>query len=151
MARVTATVEGADELIAALKQMRVDVDGLLAVAAQAGAQVIADAANPLAPRPVIDTEVAEQGKGRATVDVGFPKEKWFYKFFETGTKPHYIPGPLTLKFDDGEVHVVGGANHPGMAARPFLRPAFDAQAGAGANSPAAQATGDVIRKKALKA
>ena len=149
MARTTAKIEGGDELIAKLRKLGVDVEQVLAAAAQAGARVIAEAANPLAPRPVVSIEIAEQDKWKTKVDTGFPKEKWFYKFFETGTAPHYIPGPLTIKFDDDEIHVVGGARHLGMAARPFLRPAFDATA-QGEGSQAAEAVGEVVREKALK-
>jgi HK97 gp10 family phage protein len=143
-----AQIEGGEELLGRLKRMGVDVSNVLEEAAVAGAQVIVDAANPLAPEPVITEEVVESGSDGVTVDVGLPEEKWHLRFFETGTSPHYIPGPLTIKFEgDEEVSVVPGAQHPGMAPRPFLRPAFDAKAN-GDQSAASQAVGEVVRRAA---
>jgi HK97 gp10 family phage protein len=143
-----AQIEGGEELLGKLKRMGVDVSNVLEEAAVAGAQVIVDAANPLAPEPVITEEVVESGSDGVTVDVGLPEEKWHLRFFETGTSPHYIPGPLTIKFEgDEEVSVVPGAQHPGMAAQPFLRPAFDAKA-SGDQSAASQAVGEVVRRAA---
>jgi HK97 gp10 family phage protein len=143
-----AQIEGGEELLGKLKRMGVDVSNVLEEAAVAGAQVIVDAANPLAPEPVITEEVVESGADGVTVDVGLPEEKWHLRFFETGTSPHYIPGPLTIKFEgDEEVSVVPGAQHPGMAAQPFLRPAFDAKAN-GDQSAASQAVGEVVRRAA---
>lgn len=145
-------IEGGDELIKKLERMGVDVGQVLDEAVQAGAEVIADAANPLAPEPVIEAQIVGANADGATAEVGFPEEKWYLRFFETGTSPHYIPGPLTIQFEgDEEVSVVPGARHPGMAARPFLRPAFDRTAGDGANSEAARAVGDVVRERALDA
>lgn len=145
MARTSVTIEGGDELLRKLREMGLDVSKALEAAARAGAQVIADAANPLAPEPVVVIETEKATKNRVTVNVGIPDKKWYLKFFETGVQTHEIPGPLTLEWE-GEVHVVGGATHPGMAARPFLRPAYDTKAAQGDSSPAVQAVGEKFRR-----
>lgn len=144
-----AKIEGGEELIAKLRRMNVDVSRVLSVAAQAGAQVIVDAANPLAPEPIITMEERSSDQAHATIDVGIPDDKWYLKFFETGASPHPIPGPLTIQLaGESDISVVPGARHPGMAAQPFLRPAFDETA-RGDGSPAAQAVGDEVKKVAL--
>ena len=140
-----ATVEGGEELIRKLHKMGVDVDKLISAAAKAGAEIIADAANPMAPEPIITTEETDSGQRRSQVDVGLPEDKWYLGFFETGVGPHQIGGPLTIKWGD-EIHVYGSVSHPGMAARPFLRPAFDAKASQKEASPAAKKVGDVLLK-----
>lgn len=143
--RVSVKIEGGPELIKKLEQMGVDVDRVVEAAATAGAQVIADDANPRAPEPLIATETSERGRGHATVDIGPPDEKWDWKFLETGAQPHTITGsPLVFMGREGLVRVFG-VSHPGMAARPFLRPAFDSKKDA-----ATDEVGSVIKKRALR-
>jgi len=123
--RITAKVEGGEALIAKLQKMGVDVERLLETAAQAGATVIADEASSLAPSPDVRVETAERERGRVTVDIGPPDEKWHWRFVETGAGRHGITGsPLVFEGSEGTV-VTFGVDHPGMAARPFLRPALD--------------------------
>lgn len=57
---------------------------------------------------------------------------------ELGTGPHVIPGPVRLPSGA----VVRNVQHPGAAARPFLRPALDESREA-----AAQAIGDALRQQ----
>ena len=140
MVRIKATIEGGDELAEKLVRMGVDVDKVLEAAAQAGARVLAQGANRYAPQAIIATETQSIKKHRVEVDVGPPDDKWYWQFLETGAGPHEIPGPLTIEFE-GEVHVVGGASHPGMSARPFMRPGFDTSQGG-----AVDAVGDKIRR-----
>jgi HK97 gp10 family phage protein len=143
--RVSVKVEGGPELIAKLRKMGVDVDQVLEAAATAGAQMIAETANGKAPRRLIRTETAERRAGRVTVDVGMPDEVWYWRYLETGAGPHGITGsPLMFEGDQGTI-VTGAVSHPGMAARPFLRPAFDAE-----KDNAADETGKVIKKQALR-
>jgi HK97 gp10 family phage protein len=127
--RMDVQVEGVDELVRQLRRIGVSTQEALEVAVLAGGEVIRQAANPLAPEPVIDKEVQESGKTRAVAAVGPPEDKWFYRFFETGTERHDITGaPLVFEGDEGIV-VTGRVEHLGMAATPFLRPAFDAKKG----------------------
>jgi HK97 gp10 family phage protein len=127
--RMDIEVEGADELIRQLRRLGVSTQKALKVAALAGGEVIRQAADPLAPSPVIDKEVVESTKSKAVVDIGPPEDKWYYQFFETGAGPHDITGdPLVFEGDEGTV-VTEFVDHPGMAASPFLRPAFDSKKG----------------------
>jgi len=119
------TIKGGERLLARLERLGVDVNQALEAAAVAGAMVIANGANPRAPAPLIDVEVVERGKGRVTVDVGPPDEKWYWRFKETGAAAHEITGsPLVFEGDEGLI-ITAQVQHKGMAADPFLRPAFD--------------------------
>jgi len=143
-ARVTVSIKGDKELIQALKKMGIDVERVLEMAAQAGAEIIAQDAGRRAPRPLIATEVSARGKGSVTVDIGPLDKVWYWKFLETGAQAHSITGsPLVFEGSEGLV-VTRGVGHSGMAARPFLRPAFDSRKGA-----AKDQVGEVIKGKAL--
>ena len=125
---MSVTVEGAEEVIAALKRMGRDVDAEIGAAVEEGGEVIRQEANRLAPGPHVVMEV-EEGKGFATAKIGPDEEHWYYRFFETGAGRHLITGdPLVFEGRKGTV-ITGSVDHPGMAARPFLRPAFDGKSG----------------------
>lgn len=138
----TVTIQGEKELLRKLRALDGDVKKALGRATLAGAEKIAAAADPLAPAPRIEAALTAERAGYATADVGPDDAHWYWKFFETGAQAHEIPGPLSIEFDD-RVHLVGGAAHPGMGARPFLRPAFDATAN-GEGSLAAQVVQSVL-------
>ena len=141
MARGAATIKGGEKLLAKLQRMGVDVDKALEAAAVAGATVIAKGANPRAPAPLIDVEVVERSRGHVEVDIGPPDEKWYWRYKETGAAPHEITGtPLAFEGDEGLI-ITGGVAHKGMAADPFLRPAFDSE-----RDRATDAVGDDLRK-----
>lgn len=128
--RVTAKVEGGEELLRRLEKMGLDVTQVLAAAAQAGAQVIADTANGLAPSPnvLIEGDTKGSSKNKVTLNVGPSEEKWYWRFLETGAVGHGISprSKKALAFEvDGERVLAWAVQHPGMAAKPFLRPAFD--------------------------
>ena len=113
----------------------------LEAAALVGATLFEEAAQPLAPGPHIDKDVAERSKERVSVDVGPDDDHWYYRFFETGAGAHEITGsPLVFEGREDLV-VTGRVDHPGMAAQPFLRPAFD-----GEKDRATDAVGDELRK-----
>ena len=108
MARKNPVVhlDGAEELNAALRKVGDRATGLiLAKAAEQGADVIAEEAKRIAPRDSGDLAEgihAEPGRlkqGRAVMNVGIGKKEWYGAFVEFGTEK--------------------------MAAKPFLRPAFD--------------------------
>lgn len=128
--RVTAKVEGGEELLRRLEKMGLDVTHVLAAAAQAGAQLIADTANGLAPSPnvLIEGDTKASSKNKVTLDIGPSEEKWYWRFLETGAVGHGISprSKKALAFEvDGERVLAWAVQHPGMAAKPFLRPAFD--------------------------
>jgi len=121
-------IDGLDEALSALRRAGVSTRPILRGAAQAGADLIAEAARANAPGPEIESDVVESTATAVTVDVGPTKEKWYYRFFETGAGPHAIKGKPLLVFE-GDLGLVRieAVQHPGMAAEPFLRPAFDGQ------------------------
>ena len=93
--------------------------------------------------------VAEEVKvSDAAVEVGIgpDKDHWYYQFFETGAGRHPI-GPESKKAirfpgAEGQELVRFGVTHPGMAARPFLRPALDGQ-----KAEAVRALGQELRRR----
>lgn len=122
---VKVTIEGGEELLRKLRQMGMDVKGALKAVALEGAEEIRQAAAQDAPGPHIVAEVVEQNDRSVTVAIGPDKEHWYYRFIETGAQAHEITGtPLAFEGDEGSV-ITGRVRHPGMAAKPFLRPAFD--------------------------
>lgn len=122
----TISLIGAEELIAKLAALGAAVMTVVWESAEDGANVIKDRANDLAPGPSIEIQFHKTVPGQADVAVGFPKEKYYYQFFETGTTAHEISptnrealhGPNQDEFSMG--HGVSG-----ISARPFLRPAID--------------------------
>jgi HK97 gp10 family phage protein len=128
--RQTVKIEGGAELLVVLDELGENVRQALAGAAEAGANIIRDAANGLAPGPhVIAKYVWSKRfkKTRVNFKIGFDKEHWYYVFFERGAHEHGILGTPLLAFpgEGGERDVVTYVEHPSMAARPFLRPAMD--------------------------
>lgn len=94
-------------------------------AARAGAAIIEDAAELLAPGPHIITGNEKTEGGMAEIEIGPDEEHWAYRFIEFGATDHEIKGnPLVFEGDSGLV-ITRRVNHPGLTARPFLRPAAD--------------------------
>lgn len=121
---VTIKLTGDKELKRKLDQLGRRAQASLLKAAEAGAQVIEDAAEQKAPGPHIATGNQKIDGGRAEVDIGPDEEHWHYQFFETGASGHEITGrPLVFEGKQGLV-VTRRVNHPGMPAEPFLRPAM---------------------------
>ena len=143
--RISIQIEGGEELLKALRKLGPDVERVLEDAALEAAQEIVDAANPRAPEPMIRAEVTDSTKGKVTADVGMPDEKWYWRYLETGATSHEIAGqPLVFEGELGLV-TTGGVRHPAMAARPFLRPAFDSR-----HEAAKDRAGQVLRKAVEK-
>ena len=123
--KIVVTIKGGEALLREMKRIGVDVADVLEVAALAGGEVIAEAAGLLAPEPLIEAETAKKSRVRVEVDVGMPREKWYWQFFELGATAHEIAGaPLVFEGRSGTV-VTQRVSHTGMAPEPFLRPAFD--------------------------
>lgn len=123
--RISVKLEGGEELLRALAEVDANVKKVLKAATLAGAEVVADVANGLAPGPNIDVAVDRVTATSATVDIGPTEPFWYYRFLETGAVPHEIRGtPLVFEGDLGPVRT-HQVSHPGFAARPFLRPAHD--------------------------
>ena len=122
---ITVSLEGGEDLLKAIRDADMSVRSVLRAATLAGGQVVANAAAGSAPGPGIVAEVMEASAAGVEVGIGPDKEHWSYKFVETGAAPHEILGtPLIFEGRAGMVKTAQ-VSHPGMAARPFLRPAHD--------------------------
>lgn len=147
-APVVLEVDGADELIAALRAVSEAPDKVLERATIAGAEVIQDLAEQKAPGPGIDHETEKIVPGSVTVAVGPDKDHWYYLFAETGAQAHEIDpkNRQALRWPgfEGDQFAEHTA-HPGTPARPFMRPAADQGADA-----AAAAVGNVIAQEISK-
>ena len=133
MPSVTVRIEGADELKAKVEALQTKARGaILEKAALKGAKVIEQEAERNAPGPHIVTEVRASAKYAVEFGIGPDAAHWYYGFFETGTGIHIIT-PKTgraIAFSGAGGEVVRFlAVHPGMKAKPFLRPAFDTKSG----------------------
>ena len=123
------TLEGAEELLAKLADMGAAVMTVVWESAEDGATVIKDRANDLAPGRNIETEFRKTVPGQADVAVGFPKDKYYYQFFETGTTAHEIsPQNREALHGFGQDAFSAGHTVGGISAKPFLRPAIDENA-----------------------
>ncbi len=124
---VKGKLEGADDLIAELQAVGLSVKGTTRKGVRAGLkamQVNADRrASSLSTRRGKATRIAISSKERGAVTgaLGPSKKKFYLRFFETGTRPHIIKQTYLRR---GKT-VTRRLRHPGMAARPWLRPAFD--------------------------
>lgn len=137
------------QLESALKKMGDRAGGQVVVnAALAGAKEIEQAADSKAPAPHIISQVTDQGAGFAEVSIGPDSDHWYYKFFEFGASAHQITAKdasaLVFQGSQGIVRI-GRVSHPGMAARPFLRPAMTQQ-----KSAATQAAGNEFKRILVK-
>lgn len=137
-------IEGTEELLRKLEALGVDLRALLVQATEAGGEVIGDGAADAAPGEGITVEVMSKKAGSVEVGIGPDKEHWYYRFSEYGAQPHEI-SPETAKVlafeGSGGTVFAGGVSHPGMAARPFLRPAITNKA-----EEASAALGTVLEK-----
>lgn len=119
-------ITGSAELIAQLAAVDNATQKVLEAATQAAAEVMRGMAAGRAPGPEIEKETVKRSQYGCQVDVGPAKKKWYYRFHETGAGQHVIKGKPLLVFEGGDGRVFTRiVNHSGMAARPFLRPAFD--------------------------
>jgi len=130
--RISIEVEGREALLEKLHQLGVQVERVLQEAVLAGAEIGKELAEQRAPG-ALATEPVEDRRGRSVAQaaIGPDKEHWYYRFFEFGAEPHEITPKvkkaLAYQGEGGPV-VVGRVMHPGMAARPFLRPTVDQHA-----------------------
>lgn len=137
--RVDVTVEGAEEIKSALKRAGSAAEKILKQATLKGAEVIRDEAERRAPRDEgelaanIVVEVDKGSRTQTKVKIGPDKKRFWGLFQEFGTDPHAIPykgkrvttrstKKMLLIADDV---IRARAEHPGIKARPFMRPAFD--------------------------
>jgi HK97 gp10 family phage protein len=161
-------MKGDKELKEKLDRLGKYARAALLTAAKAGADPIRGAAQINSPggEPILIGNEKIDG-GTAEVDIGFDEEKWYLRFFEfgssthevTGKKENYVSfkhrkskknqapeqrkvvGSLAFEGRNGLI-ITKSVEHPGMAAKPFLRPAADSKQDA-----ARDAAGEVFRKE----
>jgi len=122
---VRVTIEGADELRRKLRELAEGASLVVGKATEAGGEEVERYAEQRAPGPHIVTELQKVTRTRGLVRIGPDKKHWYYRFLEMGTRPHQIIGNEWLMFGGREGFVrTHQVDHPGMAARPFLRPAI---------------------------
>lgn len=138
---IRVELQGDKELIAKLNAMGISTRAILEAAVSAGAAIVRDIAREQAPGPEIEMEVTKSSDESATALVGPDKDHWYYRFHEFGAGAHPEAGKPFMVFE-GESGTVRTkeVNHPGMAAKPFLRPAID-----GHEDKAAEAMGEKFR------
>lgn len=141
-AKITVSIKGDKELKRKLERLGTRAQAALGRAAQAGAGPVKESANQMAPGPHIITSEPVINGSQASVDIGPDEEHWAYRFIEFGAKPHEISGsPLIFEGRNGLV-ITKKVQHPGLTARPFLRPAAKSQQDA-----ARDAAGNVFKKE----
>ena len=126
MDKIELEFVGDKELMKKLKKLIGNTEDALALAVKTGANLLEEEAEALAPGPHIGQKQVYKSTKRVTRKIGPDKDHWYYQFFETGAQPHTIQGRPKLVFPSSNGLVfVRVVHHPGMAPRPFLRPAFD--------------------------
>jgi len=148
---VRVELEGAEELRRKLLKLAEAAKDVLEESVMAGAEIIQAEANRTAPGPHVAIAIEKETPLRVKAKIGPDQAHWYYQFFETGVQPHEIKAkrkaalafPYQGRGEEGTV--TKRVSHPGMAARPFLRPAFDAKKGE-----AEDAVGDELRAALLK-
>lgn len=127
----TVQIEGLDRVLAELARRQRNVGAELENALVAGGEVIADAARGNARSTAqsvargVRVVKRPQSRGKALVVVGSTSP--LAHLFEWGAAPHEITpeNRRALRLADG--WFARRVQHPGMAAHPWLRPAFDSQ------------------------
>lgn len=146
-------IRGGAELDRLLQTLPTKVErNIMRASLAAGARVIAREAKRLAPvgRPSnvgaaqyggypgalrdsvrVTTGVTKTGKVYASIKAGGRTKKGADVFYahivEQGARNHRIAPRRALRLELGGQFVAGAVQHPGVQARPFMRPAFDAQ------------------------
>ena len=85
---------------------------------------------PVLPAGVADAQHARPyaPAGRAVAEIGPDADHWYYRFAETGAGRHEIkaaPGGALVFEGREDTQFAKKVDHPGFAARPFLRPAIE--------------------------
>lgn len=128
MPNVKLRVEGIEEVSRALDGQRDKLRAALETIVLAGAEIIRSAAESKARGRLASDmlkELAEKSGTKVLAYIGPHKRRWYAQIVETGAKPHAIAPRKRRALKLGDNAFRRSAAHPGMRARPFLRPAFD--------------------------
>lgn len=135
MLEVQVRVEGGESLLREMRALGIRVSSAMRSAMRAGARVIQQRAEELAPsrrvrRRRATRTVASVRRDVVTIRVAPSKRRWYLRLVETGTRAHVIRARrgrvLVFQGRRGTV-AVQVVQHPGARARPWLRPAFEQQ------------------------
>ncbi len=133
---VTVTITGLDEVLAELERRGANVQRELTAALQDGGDVIADDARAnaaavstrVAQAITVTVEETKPDTARVAVHVD-KKAAYLARWIEFGTRAHEIKPDRRRALLFGGRYA-GKVRHPGTAARPIMRPAFDGKKGA---------------------
>ncbi|MCL5995497.1 MAG: HK97 gp10 family phage protein [Chloroflexi bacterium] len=147
---LSAKLEGGEDLLKQLKAAGGNVRKSQRAATKAGGEVIRVEAEANAPesrrKKKVIIKASFPQKDVCEVSIQIAKKAWHLKFAETGATAHEVSGnPLVFEGTQGLV-ITGGVRHPGVPARPFLRPAFDSK-----SAEAEAAMGEVLRQAVVDA
>ena len=137
MAANVIEIKGLDTVVNELKRRNLDVRAGLETICNAGADVVLDDARARAPDYVADNlgkRTTARSALRVVVSVGPQRQKKFAVWAEYGIKAHEIQPKRRSRGGRQALSIPGWGvyrrvHHPGVAKRPFLRPAYEAQSG----------------------
>jgi HK97 gp10 family phage protein len=131
--RLIVRIEGAEQIMAALKAAEDEAARILDDAVQAGAEIIRKDAAERAPRRTgalarsLHSEKTKHTRTRVEFGVSWDKDHYYGASLEVGAQAHEItPDTAQALLIGGEF--VSSVQHPGISPRPFLRPALDSKA-----------------------
>lgn len=143
-------IEGVEEIVAEMKRRGINVTQGLTAICNAAADVVLESAQAKAAgvssrvSASMEKETLEASGQHVVVGVGPNRKRgWIAHFLEFGTAAHWIRPrkAKALRLADGSL--VRRVHHPGTAARPFMRPAFDESVG-GAQTAAGNKTKQLL-------
>jgi HK97 gp10 family phage protein len=148
---IYAELQGIDELLDNIKLLGGDMNEIIEDALTQGADVIRKQAAANNPRADVQMELGDvkmrgvlTGGKRLTMSIGPSKDKWRYTYIETGSRAHEVhpKNKEALKLYQAEGLITKKTVEiPSIAAKPFLRPAFDEK-----QNKAIEKFGEVVRK-----
>jgi len=139
-------VEGIDEVVRELERRQGNLREALEAIVLAGGEVIRQAAISRSDGKIaanMTKEPISKSAKRIEVGIGPSRREWYARLIETGTGAHTVKRKRAKALNIGQMGFRALMQHPGMKARPFLRPALDE------NGDAAQAAIADEAKKAL--
>lgn len=127
-ARIEAIVTGERELMSRLNALSTDLRrGISEEALIQGAKIIQRSAISKAPGSIAQSIKIEIDTGAQIpmAKIGPDSDHWYAAFTEFGAKRHTIKVKNKKVLSDGTAIFGKEVDHPGVQAKPFLRPAFD--------------------------
>jgi HK97 gp10 family phage protein len=138
-------IENLDQILRAIDALGLAPKKVIEKATLAAAEVVRDEAENKLGRDGINKKVLRRKGDQVEVGVGPVKDKWYLRFYETGTQPHEITPKTAKALSISDEDMAARVSHPGMAAKPFLRPALDEKKGE-----AAKAAGKIYAQELKK-